>query len=349
MRWKLTLAIVTLMTNVVAVGDICVAQDAHKLTQLGGEMSREDAVSLEEHVKENPHNSVSRTKLLGYYFIKGRQDANAKSAKRDHVLWLIENDPDAEVLRLPEGHLNKILESEGYERAKQAWLRAVDRSPENLSVLQNASSFFLIHDPQIAEELLLKGKALDANNLQLSQSLGQIYSLQLLRLPAGTEKTAIAEKAFRQYEQAYNASEGEERDALLAYLAKTAFAANLIDEARMYANKMLENDTRGWNHGNRVHHGNLILGRIALAAGDIEEAKSRLILAGKTGGSPQLNSFGPNMQLAKELLERGETDAVLEYFDLCKKFWKSPHQKLEQWTEDVKAKRIPEFGGNLNY
>jgi hypothetical protein len=55
------------------------------------------------------------------------------------------------------------------------------------------------------------------------------------------------------------------------------------------------------------------------------------------------------MLLAKELLERGETEVVLEYLAQCEKFWKSPRRKLEQWVEDVKADRIPRFGGNLAY
>jgi hypothetical protein len=49
------------------------------------------------------------------------------------------------------------------------------------------------------------------------------------------------------------------------------------------------------------------------ANGDIEEAKKQLLLAGKTPSSPQLNSFGPNMILAKELLDKGEKDTVLHY------------------------------------
>ena len=43
--------------------------------------------------------------------------------------------------------------------------------------------------------------------------------------------------------------------------------------------------------------------------------------AGATPGSPQLDSFGPNMTLAKELLEKGQPDVVLHYFALCKNFW----------------------------
>ena len=55
------------------------------------------------------------------------------------------------------------------------------------------------------------------------------------------------------------------------------------------------------------------------------------------------------MTLAKELLERGETEIVLEYFELCKTFWTMPGRELEQWVDDVKSKRIPKFGGNLAY
>ena len=333
----------------IASGTACSGEDAHSLTRLGGQMNSDEKVSLEEQVAKHPSDVESRTKLLGYYFIKGRQDADAKSARQRHVVWLIENAPESEVLGLPYSQLNNVLEPEGYDRAKQAWLRVIQESPEKVSVLRNASRFFLLHDRKISEELLLKGQKLDAKDPQWPASLGQLYSLELTSLPVGPVRKAAAEKAFRQYELAYDLSDAMKRDALLSDLAKTAFAAGLIDDAKKLAAKMLDDDAAGWNRGNRIHHGNLILGRIALSDGNVDEAKSRLLLAGKTDGSPQLNSFGPNMLLAKELLERGETAVVLEYFELCKKFWTSPRRELEQWADDVKANRIPQFGGNLAY
>jgi hypothetical protein len=77
----------------------------------------------------------------------------------------------------------------------------------------------------------------------------------------------------------------------------------------MYAKNLLiqaESMKDNWNYGNAVHTANLVLGRIALADGDVEEAKCLLLLAGQTPGSPQLNSFGPDMLFAEELLEKGE-------------------------------------------
>lgn len=50
------------------------------------------------------------------------------------------------------------------------------------------------------------------------------------------------------------------------------------------------------------------------------------------------------------LLEKGQKDAVLEYFELCEKFWKYPPdmKKLERWKAAVEAGITPDFGTNLS-
>ena len=64
----------------------------------------------------------------------------------------------------------------------------------------------------------------------------------------------------------------------------------------------------------------------------------------------QLNSFGPDMSLAKVLLEAGERDVVLQYFQLCGAFWKHDIQgSLPAWTAAVREGLIPDFRGNLLY
>ena len=88
-------------------------------------------------------------------------------------------------------------------------------------------------------------------------------------------------------------------------------------------------------------HGNAILGRVALKRGDVKKADQYLLAAGATPGSPQLDSFGPNMTLAKELLEKDQTDVVLQFFKLCAKFWESNFGKLEQWNAEVRQGKIP--------
>ena len=106
---------------------------------------------------------------------------------------------------------------------------------------------------------------------------------------------------------------------------------------------------KDWNYGNAVQDFNLVLGRLALKTGDVETAKKRLIAAGHSPGSPQMDTFGPNMSLANDLLSKGEKAVVLEYFELCRKFWEMEGGKLKQWKKDVERDRIPDFGANLDY
>jgi len=64
-------------------------------------------------------------------------------------------------------------------------------------------------------------------------------------------------------------------------------------------------------------------------------------------GSPQLNSFGPSMSFAREMLEVGEREPVLEYLNLCRSFWKADQGRLNRWTQEIKEGRIPDFGPSL--
>ena len=132
----------------------------------------------------------------------------------------------------------------------------------------------------------------------------------------------------------------------LSDLAEKSFADEELHQAREFANELLalskdyEDD---WNYGNAIHDANVILGRIALLEDDVASAKEHLIAAGNSPGSPQLNSFGPDMKLAKELLQKNETRIVLDYFELCRNFWELDGGRLTQWSEDVVAGRMPDF------
>jgi len=134
--------------------------------------------------------------------------------------------------------------------------------------------------------------------------------------------------------------------------AKAAFEVGEIEKAQAHAQEAIDLASRfrdDWNYGNAIHDGHMVLGRIALRNGDVETAKRELVEAGRTPGSPQLNSFGPNMSLARDLLERKETDAVMMYFELCAKFWKLEDGNLQRWSALAKAGQIPDFGANLFY
>lgn len=145
---------------------------------------------------------------------------------------------------------------------------------------------------------------------------------------------------------------------LLSDLVRTYASVKITDEmvpdAKKSADSLLESSgkfKKNWNYGNAIHHSHLVLGRLNLLSGKVDGAKKELKLAAQTPGSPQLNSFGPNMTLAKELLEKGEKTAVLEYFDDCLRFWKSEFAKpsVDEWKTDIANGKTPQFDGNLVY
>jgi len=171
-------------------------------------------------------------------------------------------------------------------------------------------------------------------------------------LGPGEARRKAARAALDAYERSLGRTkDGMTREALLSFVATVAVEAGENEKARTYATELLEKAGNSkeeyWNRGNAVHYGHLVSGRIALIDGDLKAAKAHLLRAGQTPGSPNLGSFGPNMTLAKELLEKGERQIVLEYFKLCHTFWKD--EKLEEWSSVVRAGRVPDFGANLNY
>lgn len=167
---------------------------------------------------------------------------------------------------------------------------------------------------------------------------------------------ASGQSGKREYDQAMDklnrAETKQDRFYALGAAAKVSFNAGHAEQAKWLAEElqnMLSDFQTDWNYGNAIHDVNVVLGRLAVSEGRIEAAKAHLMAAGKTPGSPQLSTFGPNMSLARDLLRQGEKDAVLKYFKLCAKFWGKKSSRLPQWTLEVQRGQVPDFGANLNF
>jgi hypothetical protein len=169
---------------------------------------------------------------------------------------------------------------------------------------------------------------------------------------AVAELPSTPQAKFARMDAAVSQLDGLEKFYRLVALAKAAFDAGEMDKAAADGHELLDMAAQyptDWNYGNAIYFGNWVLGRIALQQGDATHAGEYLLRAAATPGSPQLNSFGPNTTLAQELLEKGQTAVVLQYFDLCANFWKMEKGKLAEWTAVVKGGGVPNFGANLLY
>jgi len=119
-------------------------------------------------------------------------------------------------------------------------------------------------------------------------------------------------------------------------------------------------DTNDWNYGNVVFHANEVLGRIAVKEGNFAEARRCLRATTSSAGSPQLNSFGPDFVLPRELLEHSDKedrDTVLAFLNDVRKWCGDPAKKpeansrrvaqnnllqLDKWRQIITDGKIPD-------
>ena len=181
-----------------------------------------------------------------------------------------------------------------------------------------------------------------------------LASFQFGTANAGPSRIAEIQKLKQQLSSASAAKKFYIQTEIADHYASEPLNASNVAEAELYAEiilKQAKNYKTSKSYGYAVHIGNLVLGRVQLFKKDISGAKKYLNLATKSPGSPTMNSFGPNMTLAAELLEKGEKQAVLKYIDHCLKFWKSSSAKFltDNWKATIKKGKVPDFGPNLIY
>jgi len=238
------------------------------------------------------------------------------------------------------------------------------RASSNLAVIRTAGAILAqygamvgaiskvtINQDALAEELLTKAAAMNPADFGTVQSLSTFYHLQWIRARTAADRTRFAALELEQAERAVERSNADPDwyRASLLMAAKAAIEANDVGKARQFATTALaQAGSRNDNTtGQTIHDSHVVLGRVALRAGNVAEAKAQLQQAAHVTGGGTLTSFGPNMSLAKELLERGERDAVVQYLEACEAFW--PNRMLSQWIQTITRGGTPNFGANLTY
>jgi tetratricopeptide (TPR) repeat protein/thiol-disulfide isomerase/thioredoxin len=193
---------------------------------------------------------------------------------------------------------------------------------------------------QITERLFQRAIELEPGGQRWKSGLASFYWTSASRKQSQADKIALYEKSLDL------AGSGSPRTYVLPQLAEAYYSSGNLSRAAETANQCLTvaaDAPSDPNHGGLIHTGNIVLGRMALKQGNLEEAKRRLIAAGKTTSTPVLSSFGPNWILAQDLLSKGERDTVLAYIDLCRDFWKLHADRLDRWAETIRGGGTPNF------
>jgi hypothetical protein len=116
------------------------------------------------------------------------------------------------------------------------------------------------------------------------------------------------------------------RSSLILSLAEVLLEAGELGPADSLAALELERGIgrAASSAGDIEYRMNQVRGRVALRRGRRHEAIEFLQRAGETRGSPVLVSFGPQLVLARELLEAAEVAPVRQFLSTLHRFWIGP-------------------------
>ncbi|WP_437987404.1 tetratricopeptide repeat protein [Sorangium sp. So ce117] len=319
------------------------APDWLSLCTDGIDLAAENAAALETHLLKSPNDIEARAKLLGFYFTNPNDDAQQRRA--DHIHWLIAHRPEIHLAAFARIHPEYYQDA--YNEGKRLWLSTVSNSPNVLAILRNAGSFLESGDPDIAEELYKRGATIEPDESAWRQRLGHLHFRSSVGSTSSEERKRIAREALAEYEAALTLERCSlEALGILIEIAESALMAENYQRATEAAERLLadaKDHADTFQYGNAVHYAHITLGQVALARNDPASAAEHLRAAGAVHGSPQLNSFGPDFELASRLLAMGQRNAVVDYIDGCKKFWKSGASRLDEWTLAIGRGEAPDF------
>ena len=317
----------------------------------GGQLTAADADAREERLRSDPYDATARLELVAYHW--GRQYSDPESVHRhgELVFWMIDNDPRDPVLALPYGHVQPRLSPRMFARAKARWLEHLEQDPDDVDLLRNTAT--MLADPSaiyeddanrvLAISLLERAQAVDPRNSEWPFRLGFISWMEWFKTESWEPDRSSAADALSHFARAHRLGGALYGPLALRWAMEAAFEAGELGDARGYALEILDGDEAIL--GDLRHWANVVLGRIALVDDDTEEAGKHLLAAGRAFATRSASD--PNMLLARELLERGEREVVLAYFEICAPFWE--RDRLDEWTVAVREGKIPDFGANLRY
>ena len=302
----------------------------------GKSLLKSKTEELEADLRKSPENIESRLMLVGYYTWNARS-ALEHLRLRAHVLWMIENHPEHAATAEPS--LRELADDpDGNEKILDLWTKNLQSRADDLAVLKNAEKFFFGRNPAEADLLIHRISEREPNNREWANELAQLY--RMFGIP-GENFEDHAARALEAYRRVLELTKNPAaRQALPGEMADAAFKIGDFPAAAELAKVYLKSSDRP-----AVQRANTILGRVALRTGDIAQAKQYLLDSADPRAARDIAFSGPTLILAKELIEQGERDAVLEYLEDCLQLWPRGENVLRIWIADIKNGRTPSFGG----
>jgi thiol-disulfide isomerase/thioredoxin len=177
----------------------------------------------------------------------------------------------------------------------------------------------------LAEKCLLRARELDPENAGWKTYLSRVYEREAGQTADPKWKVQLFRKADA-IDRTWNG---------LPQLALAEFEAGDDEAAARDAHRLLDRDNNPPPNFAQVGH--TVLGRVALAKGNVAEAKAELLASVPAVIPPGMN-MEPNRTLAQDLMDHGEREAVVQFLEQCREFWKNDQGAIDHY---IKVAKVP--------
>jgi tetratricopeptide (TPR) repeat protein len=325
----------------------------------------DDFARLESEVEKNPASERARERLLEA--LSADPERFDDPRRFELIAWFLQHNPRHHICVTPFMYVNPETAPGAFRDLKARWLALVSRDPADPLLARGAAAL-------LATESLEEGKRL------LRAAIAQRPADPELWLDLGRMSEDPGER-LKALEKALDA--GETRPNLLVWIATTSFEAGdyekaertagelieLVDEARTRFSDKLDWPERGselWErarnacasdvaaarelvdahsqHAYRKHWAHTVLGLLACRIDDLDRAVSHLRASADVRPEYRLSSYGPSLDLVREVCARGRWEEGLDFLRVWEAAW--DHPRLGQWIAAVKERRLPETDGS---
>lgn len=332
---------------------------ADRLIREGARATPVRVHELEERLARTASDLEARLLLLGYY---GRGGGEAGPSGEPY---------DTLIMGLFEQHPRSVLAGElgssdaSFERRASFWRKLVAANPRDAKIAGNAGAYFaggfVVDDERKSEgtRLLERAAALDPSDPRWPWLLGIGRWVDAIGGDGPFEESkAAARQALSLMERSLELARPSPPRWLVprilgAYerLTEMAWIAGEWSRMRAYASFALDVARSwgvDWERADVVNTVETLLGYGDLASGRLDEAERHLVTSARIPTSPVLESYGPDLGLAAELVARGRTQRVLEYLELCKGFWDPGPGVIDGWELTIRSGGTPDFTGHFH-
>ncbi len=218
---------------------------------------------------------------------------------------------------------------------------------------EDGETIYVTFKAQVKRDQLTP-KSGDPNKPYWLKRLADLNIIKMRQASSDADKQATGKQCLAYYDQALKLlTKGTEKLHLLRDVPSAAFETGDMEKATTYCEdllKLAKDNKKNWDYANAVHRANVILGKVALNAEDIDKAAIHLEKAAKAilpkPVQAKATMMGFDTSLAKELMKTDKKDSAMKFLVICEKIaedYEYEYGDLKTLIAELEAAGVPRY------